>query len=191
MVVIGVVGYKSAGKDTFAEYMQTKRVYVKYAFATPLKKACQTLFLLSEQQLHDPIEKEVIDSRWNLSPRQMFQFLGTDVMRNQIHSDFWLQHFLHWYQNHKEQDIIVTDVRFQNEVDIIKQCGGIIIRINRQISQDDHVSERGISELHGIDYVIENTSSLEDYHHRIDDFFLNVCSSSSMKFEEIVDRTNR
>lgn len=191
MVLIGLVGNKSAGKDTFADYCCSKTKCIKYAFAAPLKKACQTLFLLTDQQLYDPVEKEQIDPRWQMSPRQMFQFIGTDVMREQIHSDFWLQHFLHWYESHKEEHIIVSDVRFQNEIDLLKQCGGIIIKINRNKTSDNHISEAGIESLLRIDHVIDNTTTLENYYEQIDQKCMRLFASSLFEFKNVVDRTIR
>lgn len=192
MIIIGLVGTKSAGKDTFADYFihtySENTKIVKYAFATPLKKACKELFLLSDIQLSGTIEKETIDSRWGLSPRQMFQIVGTDFIRNGIDENFWLRHFEHWIDSQlsielsdRPSIVLVSDVRFQNEVNLIKEKGGIIIKINRNSdrtkndsndrdSTTKHISESGVSHLTGIDYVIDNTTSLAGYYYNIDCF---------------------
>jgi len=193
-MLIGIVGMKSSGKDTFADYIRQTHSFIKYAFATPLKRACQELFLLSEEQLYDPLQKEIKDSRWGLSPREMFQFIGTDVMRDRIHPDVWLQHFTYWYQCHREEHVVICDVRFQNEIDLIKSQGGIIIKVIRPSlslnTLDGHVSETGIHDLIRIDYVLQNNSTPAHYYHQIDQLMAMLFSSPtpSFTFEDIQER---
>jgi len=164
-MLIGLVGKKGSGKDTFANVLKQKSGFITYAYATPLKEACQKLFLLSDEQLHDQTLKETVDKRWDLSPRQIFQIIGTDFIRTHIDSDFWIKHFTLWYKGKSTQNIIVTDCRFQNEIDTIKELGGMIFKIERNTSvEDNHISENGIDNLTNIDIVIKNDSSLEDYH---------------------------
>lgn len=167
MKLIGLVGVKHSGKDTVANYIKSNYEHVTtHAFAKPLKEACKTLFLFTDEQLHDPSQKEKMDERWNMSPRQAFQFIGTDVFRKTICSDFWLLHFSFWFEQLQKTDnqiVVITDVRFQNEVDLLKKMGGTIIKINRQTElQDNHESEQGIHTLVNIDYEINNNSSLDD-----------------------------
>jgi len=186
MLLIGLVGTKSAGKDTFADHFissrkNTEEKIVKYAFATPLKKACKELFLLSDSQLSGTIEKETIDERWGLSPRQIFQMVGTDFIRNHIDPNFWLTHFEYWLDSQLSTSIvIVSDVRFQNEADLIKNKGGVLVKINRSeegvkpdddsTNTDSHISEVGVDSITGIDYLIQNSGTIEHYYHQIDCF---------------------
>lgn len=161
MVLIGLVGKKQVGKDTVARWLVDQHQFSQYAFATPIKAACKILFLLSDEQLHASHHKEVVVPSWGLSPRQMFQLLGTDMIRKHYRDDFWIHHFRLWYETHSMGDVVVSDVRFQNEADTIKDLGGILIKIERRTRHiDHHASEQQI--ITGCDYVIENNGPVAD-----------------------------
>jgi len=169
-MLIGLVGKKTCGKDTFANFLVKDYFFHKYAFANPLKDVCKSLFLLSDDQMSNQDEKEKQDTRWKLSPRQMFQLIGTDIVRNQIDQEFWIKHFKLWYESNSKsyEHIIVTDCRFQNEIDAVKEFGGIIIKIVRDDTfVDSHISEAGIDNLTNIDKVIFNNNTKQDFYQRI------------------------
>lgn len=176
-MLIGVAGPKGSGKDTFAERFKLYVPCVSRAFAEPLKQVCKKLFLLSNRQLYDTEAKETVDARWGLSPRQMFQQVGTDYVRRQIDPNFWLKHFELWYaQQPPGTNVIVPDVRFQNEVDLIHRLGGKVVYIYRpfcQNSGDLHESEVSATELEGIDYTVDNCGSLSQFYQAIDFFIEN------------------
>lgn len=168
-MLIGIVGRKGVGKDMCADFLCKHMSYVKRAFADPVKEGCLTLFQLDPLQLVGD-NKEVVDERWGMSPRQMMQLLGTDMFRKMVSEDFWIQRFLVWYNESGNENVVVPDVRFQNEVDIIKSLGGRIIRLTRPAAenpkacgrfllQDSHVSETGVDHLEGVDEGIVNDSS--------------------------------
>lgn len=95
----------------------------------------------------------------NYTYRELLQYLGTDLLRNQLHGNVWVNALFSKYKKdicknrcrkqtlgNPEQCIseeecignypnwIITDVRFPNEVKAIKDRGGIVIRINRLYS---------------------------------------------------------
>ena len=76
--IIGFLGKKHSGKDTAGKYMIEKHGFKRYAFGDPVKEICKILFNLTREQLTIPELKETIDKRWGLSPRQMFQRIGTE-----------------------------------------------------------------------------------------------------------------
>ena len=172
--VIGICGKKRAGKDTVGEIIQKNINHYSciYHMAKPLKESVKILYDLNYEQLHG-FSKDIIDDRWGLSPRQIMQKFGTDILRNQIDKDFFIIHLDHFLKvknsknnmNHTEVDaIIVPDIRFQNEIDYIKnKWNGKIIRVTREQGMEDpHPSERDILELQNIDFTIDNNYSLLD-----------------------------
>lgn len=177
-MLVGIVGKKRSGKDTFADYVITtsEKTYIKYSFADPLKEICKILFLFNDEQLYGN-DKEVIDSRWGVSPRKVLQIVGTDLFRNTlpttcedlsyIKDNFWIKQFNNWYESNKHKNIIIPDIRFQNEIDIIKENNGIIIHIiNDNVNMNDtHSSET--NELSGFDIEVSNNETLNDYYHKI------------------------
>jgi len=171
MILIGIAGKKGSGKDTIADYLCEHYHFQKRAFADPLKQICQILFQLSAQQLSDPLLKETVDDRWQLTPRQMFQKIGTDLFRNHYDISIWLDHFKYWYLEHASQSpVVCNDVRFQNECDLIHELGGIVIRVTRnrqEENQDSHISE-SVETLHHIDLEWNNEGSISDLYRTIE-----------------------
>lgn len=171
-IIIGLTGKAGSGKDTVASFLDKKNTDV-FAFADPLKHACKILFNFTEEQLYDPYMKEQIDIRWNKSPREIFQWLGTDVIRKHIKEDFFIINMKNKIEN-SDKNIIITDVRFDNEAEFIKSIGGIIVKINRPNSKTtdhcDHLTEKGINEKF-IDYIIINDGNLEFLKKNIIDLF--------------------
>ncbi len=164
-MLIGFHGYAKSGKDTAAsaEYFND---FDKFAFAKPLKDAVSILYLFTDNQLY--VNKEEIDTRYNKSPRQVLQEFGS-YLRSQD-TDFFCNLMKYKIQESikKQKNIIITDVRYENEAKLIKQMGGIIIHINRDIKEKvrEHESEK-ILPNNLIDYTIENNSTIEDLHNNI------------------------
>lgn len=94
--------------------------------------------------------------------RVLLQYYGTNVIRNH----FWREAFIRYTMN-KAFDIrnskgqcIIADARFENdECEAIKQCGGMIIRVDRKLNNNDnHESEQ--IKICEDDYIIDNTGTL-------------------------------
>ena len=182
-MIIGLTGRKRVGKDTTADYLVKNNNFFKTSFALPLKKACQIIFDFSEEQLETD-EKENIDDRWNITPRKIFQIVGTELMRNyfpkllpecKIEGGFWVHRFNIWYRkwknNNDGKNLVIADVRFQDEIDIVKKYGGIIIKINRDTKYNDtHISEK-IDNLESIDYNLDNNGSFGSLYNNIDNLY--------------------
>lgn len=173
--IIGVTGIAGSGKDTFAlAIKESEKNTDVFAFAGPLKEACKILFNFSHGQLHDPILKEVHDERWDKSPRQILQWLGTDILRTHINQDFFVLNMKQRIDASKADYIIISDVRFDNEAEFIRSLGGKVIKIERNMDANDgkttkhsgHITEKGISK-HLIDAVIENNGSIEEFQNRV------------------------
>lgn len=161
-MLIGLVGKKGSGKDTVADFLIDRFNFMKIAFADPLKKVLQVLFLLEDRQLHDPKYKEMVDDRWGMSPRQMMQMMGTDIVRAKFGEDFWLKHMDYTLKQHETKFIVISDVRFKNEAEWVRNNGGILIRLRTEtdnLTLDTHQSECELDEI-STDYEILNDKSL-------------------------------
>jgi dephospho-CoA kinase len=164
--IIGITGKKNSGKDTIGNYLVEKYGYKRLAFADPLKEACRSIFSFTDAQLyHD--KKEEIDEYWNESPRKIFQIIGTDLLRNKFMKNIWIaalkKKIMDEFKKNPNQKIVITDIRFENENNLIKELNGIIIRVNRytsNINVDLHESEQMIDNL-VVDYEINNNSTKE------------------------------
>ena len=181
-MIIGLLGNKGSGKDTCGDYLVSNYNFIKYNFANPVKEISEILFNLNTQQLYGN-KKEEIDTRYNLSPRIIFQRLGTEFGQNMIydlfpelkdkieHKLFWVEMSRNFIDKNKNKNIVICDVRFQHEIDFIKSFNGSIIKLNRSnIIKDTHISECEINIIDKsiIDYNIDNTNSKEELYKKID-----------------------
>ena len=95
-LLIGLAAKARSGKDTVATLLLAHNpLLAAYALADPVKMGCEVLFGLSPAQAWtDDSLKEVPIPLWQRSPRQCFQLLGTDWMR-QRDPDHWLRRAQH------------------------------------------------------------------------------------------------
>jgi hypothetical protein len=111
-----------------------------------------------------------------MSVRDLLQKIGTEAMRNGLHENVWVNALFADYT--EDQQWVITDVRFPNEYNAIKEKGGIMIRVNRpgygnsmKELADAHPSEIAL-DGHEFDYVIENKGSLIELIDKVKDILL-------------------
>lgn len=137
MVIIGICGFQGAGKDTFANYLVTHYQFIRYSFADVLKNILHELFgwdrtLLEGDTQESRLFREQPDHWWSnslsipdLTPRKMMQIIGTDLFRNHFHDSIWIKIIQKKIQQQLQRNstinIVVTDCRFPNEIQMIKQ----------------------------------------------------------------------
>jgi hypothetical protein len=183
--IIGIIGKKQSGKDTIASHLIEEYGFVRYAFADPIKKACQVIFGFTDEQCWGD-QKEVVDTYWNITPRKVFQIFGTELFQYElpkyapeladIGRGFWVYCFARWYEQQliKNPDVkvVITDVRFPFEADMITRLGGTIAKITRpnQSNNDMHASEVEMDALQ-YSYHIENDSTIGDLQRKVDELF--------------------
>lgn len=94
-----------------------------------------------------------------MTVRDFLQKLGTDAMRMGLHDNVWVNALMADYD--EEFNWIITDVRFPNEAQAIKDRDGIIIRVDRPgVSPiNAHPSEIGLDDWN-FDYRIANVSDI-------------------------------
>ena len=144
-MIIGLVGLKGCGKDTAADYFITHYDnWIKGSFADSLKDTCACVFgwdrELLEGSTHDSRTwRETVDTWWseklnrpNFTPRIALQIVGTELWRNQFHDSIWLLSFEKKLLTIQE-NVIITDCRFPNEIELIRRLNGLIIRIKRGV----------------------------------------------------------
>lgn len=167
--IIGITGRKYNGKDTLGKFFIERMKYTRLAFADPLKEACRCIFGFTEEQLYGN-EKEINDKYWQVTPRKVLQYVGTDLMRDQlgdiiphIGQDIWIEVVRKKILDFPDVCFVITDVRFPNEINMIKQLGGINIRVSRESVNtvvDPHPSELLIEQLI-VDYEINNNGTIQ------------------------------
>ncbi len=176
MKVVGFGCTAQVGKDTAANYLQTKypKKLKRVAFADELKKAAMVIFNLSWEQCFGPQEiKEKIDPRYGKSPRQLLQELG-EKMR-EIFPDIWIvKVFNEAIPELQEQGydcFAISDVRYPNEANWIHKQGGVVARIERKncgvTIGAEHSSETAMK-AYACDVEIPNNGTFEEYFEKLD-----------------------
>jgi hypothetical protein len=167
-MLIGLTGYAQSGKDTVAEVLVRRFGFVRIAFADPIRDFCYEVNPIVGYVAGEPTYlKNVVDrDGWEAAKksdnvRSTLQNVGVSA-RNHFGDDFWIREALKKVKD--EARIVVTDVRFVNEADWIKQFeDSHIWRIKRPnvTAVNGHVSE---SQMDGyrVDQIFLNGGSIED-----------------------------
>jgi hypothetical protein len=141
-MIVGFVGFIGSGKDTAADYLVNFHGYRRDSFANTLKDAVACVFgwdrTLLEGRTKEAREwREQVDAWWaerlnmpNLTPRLMLQLWGTEVCRTGFHDDIWIAS-LENKMRKTGDNIVISDVRFPNEIKAIHNAGGMVVRIKR------------------------------------------------------------
>jgi len=174
-MIIGVTGKKGAGKDTTAFYIQKTYHYHKMSLADPIKQACNIIFGWSNDVWEHGV-KEIVDEEFGISPRQAAQHLGTNWAQIELCDTFpkfsettgrnlWANLLI---KNAKKYDnVVVADVRFLHEVELIRNHGGMILKIEGGDKTDTHISEMEM-ELIIPDFTINNDGDFNELYWQID-----------------------
>lgn len=149
MVILGVCGFRGAGKDTFANYLVSKYNFIKFSFAQATKDVLNILFgwdrlLLEGDTIESRKFRETEDNWWseklaipNFTPRKALQLIGTDVFRKHFNSDIWLRvvekKILDQLEKDPNSNIIISDCRFPNEIKMLRNYKTSIISIQRDL----------------------------------------------------------
>lgn len=182
-MIIAVIGKKRSGKDTFANYLVNNYGFKKYGFGDPVKEICKLMFGFSQEQIDTDLKEEK-DTRWNITPRETFQIIGTEFGRNFINQklpnlncyneQFWIRKFELWYYKQIKLNpnikIVISDVRFLNEFECLKKLNAVFVKINRHTGLiDNHISENNLNniDIHNVNITIDNNQSIEDFYNKI------------------------
>ncbi len=140
-MIIGICGFIGSGKDTIADYLVNNHGFRRESFANSLKDAVAAVFgwdrILLEGRTKEAREwREQKDEWWSrrlgqdITPRWVLQYWGTEVCRRGFHDDVWIASLEHRLLKSND-DIVISDCRFPNEIQAIKNAGGTVVRVVR------------------------------------------------------------
>lgn len=195
--IIGICGLIGHGKDTSAGFL-IEEGYQRISFAGVLKDAVSALFgwdriLLEGNTPESRIFRDRVDKWWaerlgipDFTPRYALQYIGTDVFRKNFHPDIWVAACERQIEN-TDDNVVISDCRFFNELDVIKRLGGktavvwrdekplwwgTAVNVNQSgVNNEPHNSMKVVfPQVHpsewswagwDFDYSLDNTGSLE------------------------------
>ena len=140
--IIGICGFIGSGKDTAADYLVNFHEFRRDSFAATLKDAVAAVFGWDRELLEGRTKqarewREQVDPWWaqrldtpNLTPRWVLQWWGTEVCRKGFHDDIWIASLESRLRNSND-NIVISDCRFPNEITAIKEANGKVIWVQR------------------------------------------------------------
>lgn len=161
--------------ETFTDYAEHNLwPYIKiYHFADPLKEMCVDLFDLRVSDVYGSNEdkNKLTDLLWENMPnntdnrvgpltnREFLEHFGTSIVRK-IKNDAWSNFTIKHVLQQNSEIAIIPDVRFPNEVLAIKNNGGFVIRLTRDIFKSSFEAETALDrdnfDWSQFDLVIDN-----------------------------------
>ena len=188
-MIIGINGKMGSGKDTVAEIINKLLItngetpFENKKFAGKLKTIASILTGIPVEKFEDQeFKKSLLAPEWGtvkenslnsitpfndtkfnhlMSVRELLQKLGTEAMRDGLHTNVWVNALFADYKLTKP-NWIITDMRFPNEMEAVKDRGGLTIRITRPDSaKESHISETALDDAK-FNYEILNDGTLED-----------------------------
>ena len=180
-IIIGLGGRKTSGKDAVADFLVEEHGYTKHEMSSVLHDILMVLdpwVVVREDEadisefirpgfmrystLCAPIG--YVEAKRFREVRRLLQALGTDVGRNMISEDVWVDVMRHKITN-TEGNVVFTGVRYPNELRMLHELGGTAAWVNRPglPEGDTHTSETSLGQR-DFDAVLDNTADL--YHLR-------------------------
>ena len=200
-MIISLSGLIGSGKNAVAEYLVKEHGFVQDSFAASLKDATAAIFGWDRTMLEGSTkeardEREKVDEWWakrleipHLSPRWALQYFGTDVCRNHFHNDIWLASVENRLRKKASENVVISDSRFFNELDMLRNVGATIAVVKRgespnwwSTAQEAHVDPKSFvimskSGIHpsewdwagySFDIEIDNNRTLDDLYQLAD-----------------------
>ena len=156
-MIIGITGYAGSGKDTIAKILIEKYGFERRAFADNVRAILYNLDVHGVKDIVDEIG-------WDRAKRipgirSLLQNLGVSA-REVLGERTWIDPVLKGLSTSKLY--VITDVRFKNEAQAIRDFEGQIWRVQRPgvTPVNRHISETELDEIHA-NKVIINGSGLD------------------------------
>lgn len=162
--LVGLHGKARCGKDTAANFLCERFGFIKGSFAAPIRAFIAVLIGAEGPGELEAIKDQPHPILGGKTPRHAMQTLGTEWGRQLICPDLWLNVLERETRQLLDEgkDVVITDVRFDNEAALIHRLGGVVVNIVRpdqkEIEGSAHASEAGVKpELY--DAIVLNTGS--------------------------------
>lgn len=171
--LIGIAGAAGAGKDTAAQVLVAEG-WVRESFADRMRQAILALDpWVDSPRGYFRLSLGVEALGWDAAKRdypeirRLLQKFGTEAGRDIHGTDCWVDLVLTpWLRAAEQPDLVITDVRFENEARAVREAGGAIVQIRRPglaAIAGGHPSEAGFPQ-DLISWVVYNDGDVEYLH---------------------------
>lgn len=194
-MIVGLLGFIGSGKGTAGDILKDIG-FTPLSFAKGVKDVAAEMFGWPRHLLEGDTQasrdwRERTDEFWTkefgytFTPRLALQLMGTEVGRDVFHKNFWVIKMKQYILENPNQNYVITDVRFQNEIQFLHDMNGVLIEIQRDVkphwydiarkaNNGDSKAVRFMVEQSGvhasewswiggpIDHIIDNTGTLDN-----------------------------
>jgi len=162
---VGLSGYARTGKDTVADILVEEFGYRRITFADRLKNFIAAVFPEVAARV-DAVGWE--EAKEQLEVRRALQVVGRAAKKH-IHPDVWIISALGDMSDYDGERLVITDVRFFNEADVVTDRNGMMLRICRNGvgPANDDESEVSMDRYDRYFSVVHNDGSIEDLRSRV------------------------
>jgi hypothetical protein len=181
---IGLIGPAQSGKDTVGARLRQRYGYQRVAFADPLKRAALNVdpVIPASYGVHMRLSTLVADVGWDYAKttypevRRVLQHVGQTV--REIDPEFWIRAAFPAIDAAERLGlpVVVTDVRYLNEVVALQNRGFSMLRVTRPDAGVTGEGAKHKSETELDDYAarltIANTGTLDDLNRIVDSLLL-------------------
>lgn len=160
--IVAFTGLAQSGKTTAAKFLLSEG-YERMSFADPIKQMVRCLTPLADKHATPP-------AFGGKTIRELYQTLGTDWGRNMVNTNLWvnlgrerLESLLGDVADNIIRGVVIDDLRFDNEAELVRSLGGLVIQIERPgLQAMAHASEAGVSpEL--VTCILSNAKGYDDF----------------------------
>jgi hypothetical protein len=172
-MLIAFSGFKTSGKDTAARVLLDEYGFIKIAFADALREALLVLNPIVTYQdgtIITNLSTVIKGSGWDWAKsnipevRRLMQVFGTEVGRTYFGDNVWVDTLANKFPDifDDETRYVITDCRFENECEFVRNGGGQIVWIDRPgLGSDGHASESDVPFNHAV-AVLHNDETIEE-----------------------------
>jgi hypothetical protein len=175
---IAFIGKARSGKDASALWLVRQRAYTRLAFADPLKEMALSVdpYIPTTYGVTVRLSALIADVGWDYAKdrypevRRTIQRMGQSVREHD--EDFWVRTLARKVDNADAWNlpVVVTDVRYPNEANMLRARGFLLARIVRperqMIEHGNHASETALDSFEA-DRIVYNTATLDDLYRRV------------------------
>lgn len=165
-MLIALHGKAGAGKTTVSKIWANEFGFQPTSFAKALKESAAIKFGFPTYLAYSQDGKKTVVDPWGITVGEILQREGTEATRGYWGDDFWIKRWAGYAMKlmAMDSDVVVEDVRFDNEAEAVHELGGTVVHIVRPGHVEDgrnpnHASEQPISP-HLIDITFMNNGSL-------------------------------
>lgn len=165
MILLGLSGKRRSGKTLLANILASDFGYIHLSLAKVLKEEVRELYGLSQLET-DGIYKEQVNLTYKKTPRQIMIEHG--LMRRNTEPNYWIKRLRQQILDTKQAQLrkfVISDIRFPNEADWIKNHHGYLVRLERAIELTGNPindpSETSLDNYDGFDLLVPESWNVD------------------------------